>query len=447
MEPSLGYPMVGPLTGPSLAIALLVLALVTWWRRRESARSIRPGVWPQAWSTPVRVPPARPERAQPAQKVLILYGTTTGRARSLAHQLADRLAHLAEVAAQVQDVADLDFDEHLRPEAAEGTLVILLMATYTEGTPPESARWFYQALAEAAQDFRTQHSILQGLRFAVFGLGHSLYGQHFNTVARNCDRYLHQLSAARFHPLGLGDENVAVSVRGSLEADFEHWQARLVARLSRPEVGGGLESGPADRTEDAWDSEASSEASSEADSEAADPSEAGDGLVDLEDIGQVMHRAQVQRAAQAEQGPKPMITPSLRQSLTKQGYKLIGSHSGVKICRWTKAMMRGRGGCYKHSFYGIASHRCMETTPSLACANKCVFCWRHHSNPVGTEWRWQMNQPEEILEGALTSHYQMIKQMKGVPGVLPERLAEGMRVQHCALSLVGEPIMYPEINR
>ena len=34
-------------------------------------------------------------------------------------------------------------------------------------------------------------------------------------------------------------------------------------------------------------------------------------------------------------------------------------------------MLRGRGGCYKHTFYGIESHRCMETTPSLACANKC----------------------------------------------------------------------------
>ena len=60
---------------------------------------------------------------------------------------------------------------------------------------------------------------------------------------------------------------------------------------------------------------------------------------------------------------------------------LPGSHSGVKLCRWTKSMLRGRGGCYKHSFYGIESHRCMETTPSLACANKCVFCWRHHTNP------------------------------------------------------------------
>lgn len=35
----------------------------------------------------------------------------------------------------------------------------------------------------------------------------------------------------------------------------------------------------------------------------------------------------------------------------------------------------------------------------------------------------------------------------GVPGVLPEKLNEGFKVRHCALSLVGEPIMYPEINK
>ncbi|KAK9867791.1 hypothetical protein WJX84_004895 [Apatococcus fuscideae] len=141
-----------------------------------------------------------------------------------------------------------------------------------------------------------------------------------------------------------------------------------------------------------------------------------------------------------------MLTPVLRASLSKQGYKLIGSHSGVKLCRWTKSMLRGRGGCYKHAFYGIESHRCMETTPSLACANKCVFCWRHHTNPVGREWRWQMDDPNMIVEGAIEMHRKMIKEYRGVPGVKPERIAEGMQMRHCALSLVGEPIMYPKLN-
>ena len=48
-----------------------------------------------------------------------------------------------------------------------------------------------------------------GLEFAVFGLGNSLYQDHYNTVGRELDKFLYQLSATRMHPLGLGDENVA----------------------------------------------------------------------------------------------------------------------------------------------------------------------------------------------------------------------------------------------
>ncbi|XP_041096978.1 S-adenosyl-L-methionine-dependent tRNA 4-demethylwyosine synthase TYW1B-like [Polyodon spathula] len=37
--------------------------------------------------------------------------------------------------------------------------------------------------------------------------------------------------------------------------------------------------------------------------------------------------------------------------------------------------------------------------------------------------------------------------LEGVPGVKADRYEEGLAVKHCALSLVGEPIMYPEINQ
>ena len=47
--------------------------------------------------------------------------------------------------------------------------------------------------------------------------------------------------------------------------------------------------------------------------------------------------------------PKEMISSLTRKALTKQGYGLIGTHSGVKTCRWTKAALRGRGMCYKQS--------------------------------------------------------------------------------------------------
>ena len=92
-------------------------------------------------------------------------------------------------------------------------------------------------------------------------------------------------------------------------------------------------------------------------------------VMDLEDIGNAM------QASTASSGksrfPKEMVTPKQAVALKKEGYRIIGTHSAVKLCRWTKHQLRGRGGCYKHSFYGITSYQCMEATPSLACANKC----------------------------------------------------------------------------
>ncbi|KAL4203564.1 hypothetical protein AMTRI_Chr01g128630 [Amborella trichopoda] len=71
---------------------------------------------------------------------------------------------------------------------------------------------------------------------------------------------------------------------------------------------------------------------------------------------------------------------------------------------------------------------------------------RHHTNPVGKSWQWKLDDPLEIVNAAIDEHTETIKQMKGVPGVTTDRLFEGLSPRHCALSLVGEPIMYPEIN-
>ncbi len=88
----------------------------------------------------------------------------------------------------------------------------------------------------------------------------------------------------------------------------------------------------------------------------------------------------------------------------------------------------------------------MEATPSLSCSNKCVFCWRHGTNPVSTTWKWTVDPPDLIFTGMKDGHYKKIKMLKGVPGVRAERFAEAMKIRHCALSLVGEPIFYPHIN-
>jgi len=182
----------------------------------------------------------------------------------------------------------------------------------------------------------------------------------------------------------------------------------------------------------------------------AEPAAEAEPVLDLEDLGVEMKKGSGGSAEEAKSGgagPQAMVTKLQRKALTKEGYRIIGTHSAVKLCRWTKNQMRGRGGCYKHTFYGITSYQCMEATPSLACANKCVFCWRHHKNPVGTEWRWKEDEPDYIVNEAVELHRAMINEMRGVPGVMPERLADAITgPHHCALSLVGEPIMYPRIN-
>ena len=59
----------------------------------------------------------------------------------------------------------------------------------------------------------------------------------------------------------------------------------------------------------------------------------GEGLLDLEDMGKVMADSKANTTSSAR---REMVTPTIRKNLEKQGYKIIGSHSGVKLCRWTK---------------------------------------------------------------------------------------------------------------
>ena len=108
--------------------------------------------------------------------------------------------------------------------------------------------------------------------------------------------------------------------------------------------------------------------------------------------------------------------------------------------------LRGRGGCYKHTFYGISSHQCMEATPAVACANRCTFCWRSGSHPVAMTWKFHVDDPETIVNGMLDSHASLVKQLKGAE-VDHEKFAEASKApKHAALSLVGEPVWYPRIN-
>uniref|UniRef100_A0A8C2Z9U7 tRNA 4-demethylwyosine synthase (AdoMet-dependent) n=1 Tax=Cyclopterus lumpus TaxID=8103 RepID=A0A8C2Z9U7_CYCLU len=336
--------------------------------------------------------------------------------KGFAEELSEEVKTLG-VPAKVIDIRDYDPDDQLADECTNKSVCVFLVATYTDGQPTENAEWFCKWLEEASTDFRYGKTYLKGLPYAVFGLGNSVYVGHYNTVGTNVDKWLWMLSAVRIMTRGEGDCDVVKSRHGSIQADFLAWKVKFLIRLQalvkgekksysgncktkgsckNPKKDGQEEEEETTALQNSSEDELVESSSDEEESGLQDEEKSGS-VVDMEDLGNIM--------------------------------------SSAKRAKVRLFHVAGEGGL-------LQAH----TTPSLACANKCVFCWRHHTNPVGTEWRWKMDPAEKILHEAMEKHQGMIRQFRGVPGVQPERYEEGLAVKHCALSLVGEPIMYPEIN-
>ena len=133
------------------------------------------------------------------------------------------------------------------------------------------------------------------------------------------------------------------------------------------------------------------------------------------------------------------------QIYRKQHYGLVGNHSAVKVCQWTKSELRGGPGCYKGDFYGIKSHQCVQMTPALnSCTEYCTFCWRFQgfdSMHITDE-----DDPEFILEESKKAHKKLISGFKGNPMVSEEKWREAENPKHIAISLTGEPTLYSRLG-
>ncbi|GMP44989.1 hypothetical protein CsSME_00013687 [Camellia sinensis var. sinensis] len=369
----------------------------------------------------------------PPPKPKLFFISHTGTSKTLAHRLFDLLTS--------NDLAfDLVDPNHYEPEDLHReTLVLIVASTWEHGKPPPSGGFLANWLAESAEDFRVGSLLLSKCRFAVFGVGSKAYGETFNAVAREFSKRMRALGAAELLAVGEGDVD-----GGELDEVFDGWTKKLIEVLK----GGFLENGVR-----GWNESDSEMISSDGDDDDDDGEENGEesGIVDLEDIAGKAPSRKSKTVIQSNgklNGEKEMVTPVIRASLEKQYsvfYDMDMHDVLVCLMGFNFKLQLSDLRSINCSVFSIA-RRCMETTPSLACANKCVFCWRHHTNPVGKSWQWKMDDPLDIVNSAIDLHTKMIRQMKGVPGVKLERLTEGLSPRHCALSLVGEPIMYPEIN-
>jgi tRNA wybutosine-synthesizing protein 1 len=134
-----------------------------------------------------------------------------------------------------------------------------------------------------------------------------------------------------------------------------------------------------------------------------------------------------------------------RKILEKQHYAIVGNHSGVKLCHWMRQSLLFKRECYKQTFYGIKSHRCLQMTPSInQCNHMCLFCWRHQGF---TEKNFnKIDNPKDILEESINAQKKLITGFKGDKRCDQKKWKEANHPNMIACSLSGEPTLYPKLG-
>ncbi len=122
----------------------------------------------------------------------ILFGSQTGTAEGLAKKAAKE-AGKRNFAATVLDMAQTD-----AAKLAAEKNVLVIVSTYGDGEPPDSAKSLHTALAESVRlsSFKLQ---LSTLRFSVLALGDTNYTQ-FCKCGADFDAFLEKLGAKRVTP-------------------------------------------------------------------------------------------------------------------------------------------------------------------------------------------------------------------------------------------------------
>ncbi|VAI56440.1 unnamed protein product [Triticum turgidum subsp. durum] len=141
------------------------------------------------------------------ERLVVLYASQTGNAMDA----AERVGREAERGGcPAVDVLSMDcFDPSCLPRER---YVVFVVSTMGQGDPPDSMKDFWTYLTRKSLGARW----LEGLFYAVFGLGDSTYGK-YNYPAKKLDRRLFNLGAERITEKGLGDDQHSSGYEGALD--------------------------------------------------------------------------------------------------------------------------------------------------------------------------------------------------------------------------------------
>ncbi len=139
----------------------------------------------------------------------------------------------------------------------------------------------------------------------------------------------------------------------------------------------------------------------------------------------------------------------IRERLKKQQYGFAGRHTAVKICTWTKKSLKDEDVCYKQKFYGIKSHLCCQMSPAVNyCQNSCIFCWRSFADTLGFDFipKEEADDPKEIIDKCIEQQRILLSGFGGNKKVNMKKFKEAQNPKHFAISLTGEPTLYPYLK-
>jgi tRNA wybutosine-synthesizing protein 1 len=145
---------------------------------------------------------------------------------------------------------------------------------------------------------------------------------------------------------------------------------------------------------------------------------------------------------------KRTVPDSVISQWHRQQYRIVGNNAAVKLCGWTKKSLRDQGICYKQKFYGIESHRCLQMSPSAFwCPNRCLICWRRMEAGMTDNINdYAIDEPSDIIENSIKAQRLLMSGFKGFEGTNMRKWKEAQHPNNAAISLVGEPTLYPRIS-
>ena len=150
------------------------------------------------------------------KRITFLYGSNSGSCEGLARELASEGSQRG-YATSVGELDAIAADGHLPTDSA----VVICTASY-EGKPTDNAKRFVDSIT--AMDVSS--APLKGVRFAVFGAGHSDWATTFHKIPKSVDETLEKLGAERFMPLSLAD------AAGDVLGDFENFKTAVWQHFS-----------------------------------------------------------------------------------------------------------------------------------------------------------------------------------------------------------------------